>query len=359
MLDPARRKACSSAAPACTGTSPARASARGMSSASARSPCGRHVRRVASDPGPVTGSVAGARWRTCRSDWMACPCLERPQPAHSDTRYAVHGDAGRAAYGRLRCRPRLTTWARARRSTPGTLPTADGHGRRTVLAALHAGSAATAPERPTPDGALAGTGGTRDPARSGPHAATRSPPPPADADQHGPQASGAPAQRTSNRDALTDATCGAGDGHAPRLPAGPRGRRPASTEPTGSGGTACRTVSERCRPAHGGDRRERRTLRRAGVPNLHNAVALLPTPTSTDHKASGASYAATDTHHTGRRSLTPPCGRAAVRRLRRRDCPWEAVLGRPAPARPNLRARVARTDCRPGSLSGSWACPTA
>jgi DNA (cytosine-5)-methyltransferase 1 len=64
------------------------------------------------------------------------------------------------------------------------------------------------------------------------------------------------------------------------------------------------------------------------------AVAdLLPTPTATDHKASGASYAATDTHHAGT-TLTD----ATVRQPERfgQYAPaiarWEAILGRPAPA---------------------------
>jgi DNA (cytosine-5)-methyltransferase 1 len=64
------------------------------------------------------------------------------------------------------------------------------------------------------------------------------------------------------------------------------------------------------------------------------AVAqLLPTPTASDHKASGASYAPTDTHHTGT-TLT----HATVRQPERfgQYAPaiarWESVLGRPAPA---------------------------
>jgi len=61
--------------------------------------------------------------------------------------------------------------------------------------------------------------------------------------------------------------------------------------------------------------------------------ALLPTPTATDRKASGAGYATTDTHHTGT-TLTD----ATVRQPERFGiyapaiARWEAVLGRPAPA---------------------------
>lgn len=97
------------------------------------------------------------------------------------------------------------------------------------------------------------------------------------------------------------------------------------------------------------------------------AVALLPTPTSTDHKASGATYAATDTHHTGTtltdavvrgHGLMPTPSVADVEGGRKHRsgarsgelllnglahaqafgqyapaiARWEAVLGRPAPA---------------------------
>lgn len=67
--------------------------------------------------------------------------------------------------------------------------------------------------------------------------------------------------------------------------------------------------------------------------NLGAEARLLPTPTSTDHKASGATYDATETHHTGM-TLTD----ATVRQPERfgQYAPaiarWEAVLGRPAPA---------------------------
>lgn len=72
--------------------------------------------------------------------------------------------------------------------------------------------------------------------------------------------------------------------------------------------------------------------RRGGAPAAE-ALSLLPTPTSTDHKASGASYAATDTHHTGT-TLTDATVRQADRfgQYAPAIARWEAVLGRPAPA---------------------------
>lgn len=66
---------------------------------------------------------------------------------------------------------------------------------------------------------------------------------------------------------------------------------------------------------------------------LPSAVTLLPTPTVMDYASSGASYAATDTHHTGT-TLTD----ATVRQPERFGAyapaiaRWESVLGRPAPA---------------------------
>lgn len=62
-------------------------------------------------------------------------------------------------------------------------------------------------------------------------------------------------------------------------------------------------------------------------------LTLLPTPTSTDHKASGASYAASDTHHQGV-TLTDATVRQieAFGQYATAIARWEAVLGRPAPA---------------------------
>lgn len=80
--------------------------------------------------------------------------------------------------------------------------------------------------------------------------------------------------------------------------------------------------------AHGEDRRST-----SGYgPALRDVATLLPTPTSTDHKASGASYAATDTHHTGT-TLTD----ATVRQPERFGIyaqaieRWVPVMGRLAP----------------------------
>jgi DNA (cytosine-5)-methyltransferase 1 len=63
------------------------------------------------------------------------------------------------------------------------------------------------------------------------------------------------------------------------------------------------------------------------------AARLLPTPTSTDHKASGATYARTDTHHAGT-TLTDATVRQtdAFGQYAPAIARWEAVLGRPAPA---------------------------
>jgi DNA (cytosine-5)-methyltransferase 1 len=102
--------------------------------------------------------------------------------------------------------------------------------------------------------------------------------------------------------------------------------------------------------------------------SLHiEALRMLPTPTSTDYKASGASYAATDTHHTGTtltdavvrgHGLMPTPSVTDVEGGRKHHsgarsgelllnglaaqqafgqyapaiARWEAVLGRPAPA---------------------------
>lgn len=70
-----------------------------------------------------------------------------------------------------------------------------------------------------------------------------------------------------------------------------------------------------------------------GKPLSIEAQRLLPTPTATDRKASGASYAPSATHHAGT-TLTD----ATVRQPERFGeyapaiARWEAVLGRPAPA---------------------------
>jgi DNA (cytosine-5)-methyltransferase 1 len=68
--------------------------------------------------------------------------------------------------------------------------------------------------------------------------------------------------------------------------------------------------------------------------SLHiEALRMLPTPTSTDHKASGATYDATETHHAGT-TLTDATVRQADRfgQYAPAIARWEAVLGRPAPA---------------------------
>jgi DNA (cytosine-5)-methyltransferase 1 len=87
----------------------------------------------------------------------------------------------------------------------------------------------------------------------------------------------------------------------------------------------------RMKAAHGNGNGHGKSL---SIETQRLAVAdLLPTPTATDHKASGASYAATDTHHAGT-TLTD----ATVRQPERfgQYAPaiarWEAILGRPAPA---------------------------
>ena len=64
-----------------------------------------------------------------------------------------------------------------------------------------------------------------------------------------------------------------------------------------------------------------------------SSPGTLPTPTSTDHKASGATYAPTDTHHQGT-TLTDATVRQAdtFGQYEPAIARWEAVLRRPAPA---------------------------
>lgn len=84
--------------------------------------------------------------------------------------------------------------------------------------------------------------------------------------------------------------------------------------------------TDRMRAAHGNGNGHGKSL-------SIEALRLLLTPTVMDYASSGASYAATDTHHTGT-TLTD----ATVRQPERfgQYAPaiarWEAVLGRPAPA---------------------------
>jgi len=90
---------------------------------------------------------------------------------------------------------------------------------------------------------------------------------------------------------------------------------------------------------------------------LPSAVCLLPTPTSTDHKASGAAYPTTDTHQAGT-TLTDATVRQADRwgKYAPAIARHAAMLGRPAPdptepgpkGNPRLSARfVEWMQCHP------------
>ena len=102
----------------------------------------------------------------------------------------------------------------------------------------------------------------------------------------------------------------------------------------GKGLEAWDAWTDRMKAAHGNGNGHGRSLDvEARRLNVERAGSLLPTPTATDHKASGATYTPTGSHHAGT-TLTDATVRqpeafgqytAAVGR-------WETILGRPAPS---------------------------
>lgn len=90
--------------------------------------------------------------------------------------------------------------------------------------------------------------------------------------------------------------------------------------------------------------------------SLHiEALRMLPTPTSTDHKASGATYAATDTHHTGT-TLTD----ATVRNPEinpDRSTREDTTEGRPGEVLPDVRSSDGAEEVRERATRGPGRVP--